>query len=53
MVDLKVTNEELELIKETLKYYRTKVNESSGWPTYEGKQERLKFVESVLEKLRT
>jgi hypothetical protein len=53
MVDFKLTDEEVDLIKETLNYYRTAINESSDWPTYESKQERLKIVESVLKKIRT
>ncbi|MCG9770137.1 hypothetical protein L1D59_16175 [Pseudoalteromonas piscicida] len=49
MLDL--TNEDLRIIKESLRYYKQKVVDYKEYPSQDFKQKQLQGVERVLDKL--
>ncbi|WDE11851.1 hypothetical protein [Thalassomonas haliotis] len=52
MNSLNLKDEELELVKEALGYYKDKIINYSDYPDYEFKQKQLERVDNLLEKLR-
>ena len=47
-----LTKNDLEIINEALQTAKQKVNDYSGYPSYEYKQERLKDISDVIKKIR-
>lgn len=45
------TESEIQVIKESLKYYKQKINDYKDYPDYEFKQKQLNHLDALLAKL--
>jgi hypothetical protein len=50
--DMNFTRQELETILESLQYSKQKISDYTGYPSYQFKQERLKEIMDVIQKIR-
>jgi hypothetical protein len=50
--DMDFTRQELETILESLQYSKQKISDYTGYPSYQFKQERLKEITDVIQKIR-